>query len=52
MPFNLKIILAFSVHNIHIVNIVQFKILNKIKKCNFSIQLHPIELNLIAIKSN
>jgi len=26
IPFNLKIILAFSVHNIHIVNIVQFKI--------------------------
>jgi len=36
MPFNLKIILAFSVHNT-----VQFKILNR--KCSFSIQLNPIE---------
>ena len=47
MPFSLKIILAFSVHNTHIVNTVQFKIVNK--KCNFSIQLHPIESNLIQL---
>jgi len=43
MPFNLKIILAFSVQNTHIVNTVQFKILNG--KCSFLIQLHPIESN-------
>jgi len=43
MLFNLKIILAFSVHNTHIMNIVQFKILNR--KCSFSIQLHSIETN-------
>ena len=43
MPFNLKIILAFSVYNNTIVNTVQFKILNR--KCSFSIQLHPIESN-------
>jgi len=41
MPFNLKIILAFSVHTNTIMNTVQFKILNR--KCSFSIQLHPIE---------
>jgi len=41
MPFNLKIILAFSVQ-IQL-NTVQFKILNR--KCNFSIQLHSIESN-------
>ena len=39
MPFNLKIILAFSVNTI--VNTVQFKILNE--KCSFSIQLNLIE---------
>jgi len=47
MPFNLKIILAFSVHTNTIVNTVQFKILNK--KCSFSIQLHSIESNSIQL---
>jgi len=42
MPFNLKIILVFSVH---CECSVQFKILNR--KCSFSIQLHPIESNWI-----
>ena len=41
MPFNLKIILAFSVQNLHIVNTVQFKIFNR--KYSFSIQLNPIK---------
>ena len=45
IPFDLKIILAFSVHNNTIVNTVQFKILNR--KCSFSIQLHLIESNWI-----
>ena len=44
MPFNLKILVCtFSVHT-HFVNTIQFKILNK--KCNFSIQLHPIEFKI------
>jgi len=47
MSFNLKIILAFSVQNTHIVNTVQFKILNG--KCSFLIQLHPIESNWIQL---
>ena len=47
MPFNLKIILAFSVHNNTIVNTVQFKILNR--KYRFSIQLHVIESNWIQL---
>ena len=49
MPFNLKVILTFSVHKQHIVNTVQFKILNR--KCSFSnyIQLHPIESNWIEL---
>jgi len=41
MPFNLKIILTFSVYTNTIVNIVQFKILNK--ECSFSIQLNSIK---------
>jgi len=41
MPFNLKIILTFSVYTNTIVNIVQFKILNR--KCSFSIQLNSIK---------
>ena len=52
MLFNLKIILAFSVHThcvlcTHIVNTIQFKNLNR--KCSFSIQLHPIESNWIQL---
>ena len=47
VPFNLKIILAFSMHNNTIVNTVQFKILNR--KCSFSIQLHLIESNWIQL---
>jgi len=47
VPFNLKIILAFFVHNTHIVNIVQFKILNR--KCSISIQLHPNSSNWIQL---
>ena len=43
MLFNLKIILAFPVHYTHILNTVQFKILNR--KCNFLIQLNLIESN-------
>ena len=41
MSFNLKIILAFSVHTTNIMNIVQFKILNR--KYSFSIQLSLIK---------
>jgi len=42
MPFNLKIILTFSV-----MSTIQFKILNR--KCNFSIQLNLIESNWIQL---
>ena len=47
MPFNLKIILTFSVQKHTIVNTVQFKTLNR--KYSFSIQLHPIESNWIQL---
>ena len=45
MSFNLKIILAFSVHNTHIVNAVQFKILNRKVFQSNCIQLNLIESN-------
>jgi len=47
MSFNLKIVLAFSERNTHIVNTVQFKILNR--KCSFLIQLYPIKSNWIQL---
>jgi len=47
MPFNLTIILAFSVHTNTIVNTVQFKILNR--KCSI-FQSNYVQLNPIKYK--